>query len=125
MSTSSTSVIELTTPSRDRIRAYAQASNDLNPLHLDAKIAQAAGFKDVIAHGMLIMGLAISALKQATNANILQTSHVQFKAPVLVDTPLFITYQKHDDRVEFNVVDDHDEIKISGTASLQQPANPH
>lgn len=36
---------------------YADASGDHNPLHSDPAFAHAAGLDDVIAHGMLVMGL--------------------------------------------------------------------
>lgn len=37
---------------------YAGASGDFNPIHWNARIAQAVGLPDVIAHGMLTMALA-------------------------------------------------------------------
>lgn len=40
---------------RDQIRAYAEASGDGNPIHLDDEAARAAGLPGVIAHGMLGM----------------------------------------------------------------------
>jgi len=40
---------------RDQIRAYAEASGDHNPIHLDDNAARAAGLPGVIAHGMLGM----------------------------------------------------------------------
>ncbi len=43
--------------SREMLAQYAEASGDLNPLHLDAAFARKAGFDDVIAHGMLGMAL--------------------------------------------------------------------
>lgn len=49
--------------SREQIKDYAAASGDFNPIHLDANFAKAAGFSDVIAHGMLSMGLVSAALK--------------------------------------------------------------
>lgn len=36
------------------IDAFAHASGDHNPLHVDSEFARAAGFKDRIAHGMLL-----------------------------------------------------------------------
>lgn len=42
---------------REQIAAYAQASGDLNPLHLDPEFARKAGFDDVVVHGMLSMAL--------------------------------------------------------------------
>lgn len=42
---------------RDMLARYAEASGDLNPLHLDPAFARKAGFDDVIVHGMLGMAL--------------------------------------------------------------------
>ncbi|WLR51643.1 MaoC/PaaZ C-terminal domain-containing protein [Bacillus tianshenii] len=41
---------------------YAGASGDFNPIHTVVPIAKKAGFDDVIAHGMLVMGFAGQAL---------------------------------------------------------------
>ena len=41
--------------SREQIAAYAEASGDHNPIHLDDEAARAAGLPGVIAHGMLGM----------------------------------------------------------------------
>jgi acyl dehydratase len=42
---------------REQIAAYAQASGDHNPIHLDDDFARTVGLPGVIAHGMLQMGL--------------------------------------------------------------------
>jgi acyl dehydratase len=42
---------------REQIRAYAEASGDDNPVHLDDDAAKRAGLPGVIAHGMLTMAL--------------------------------------------------------------------
>ena len=39
----------------EQIRAYAEASGDRNPIHLDDRFARRAGLPGVIAHGMLTM----------------------------------------------------------------------
>lgn len=49
--------------SRDQLRRYAEASGDLNPIHLSDEAAEEAGLPGVIAHGMLTvatMGLLFS-----------------------------------------------------------------
>ncbi|MDP9246828.1 MAG: MaoC family dehydratase N-terminal domain-containing protein [Candidatus Dormibacteraeota bacterium] len=49
---------ELTiTFTREQIEAYAEASGDRNPIHLDEEFARSVGLPGVIAHGMLQMGL--------------------------------------------------------------------
>lgn len=47
---------------REQIRAYAEASGDDNPVHLDDDAARRAGLPGVIAHGMLTMALLARAL---------------------------------------------------------------
>ncbi len=39
---------------REQLRAYAEASGDPNPIHLDDAVARKAGLPGIIAHGMLI-----------------------------------------------------------------------
>ncbi len=45
--------------SRDQLAAYANASGDMNPIHLNETVAKSVGLPDVISHGMLTMGRAI------------------------------------------------------------------
>lgn len=47
---------------RDQLKAYAQASGDVNPIHLDETFAKEAGFPSVIAHGMLSMAFLGDAI---------------------------------------------------------------
>jgi acyl dehydratase len=42
----------------EQIHAYAQASGDKNPIHLDDGFARSVGLPGVIAHGMLTMAFA-------------------------------------------------------------------
>ena len=41
----------------EQIAEYAQASGDINPIHLDDDFARSVGLPGLIAHGMLQMGL--------------------------------------------------------------------
>lgn len=41
---------------REQLHAYAEASGDHNPIHLNDDFARLAGLDGVIAHGMLSMG---------------------------------------------------------------------
>jgi acyl dehydratase len=47
---------------RQRIKAYADASGDQNPIHQDDAVARAVGLPGVIAHGMLSFGLLSRAV---------------------------------------------------------------
>lgn len=52
------SVSELTvTFTKEQIAAYADASGDRNPIHLDEDFAKRVGLPGVVAHGLLQMGL--------------------------------------------------------------------
>lgn len=48
--------------SRDSLVRYAGASGDFNPIHYNDTVATSVGLDGVIAHGMLTMGTAISAV---------------------------------------------------------------
>lgn len=50
---------------KDQIAAYARASGDMNPIHLDDDFARTVGLPGVIAHGMLQMGLMATVAAQA------------------------------------------------------------
>ena len=43
---------------KEQIAAYAEASGDHNPIHLDDEFARSVGLPGVIVHGMLQMGIA-------------------------------------------------------------------
>jgi acyl dehydratase len=50
---------------REQIAAYAEASGDHNPIHLDDSVARSVGLPGIIAHGMLQMGLAARVAVEA------------------------------------------------------------
>jgi acyl dehydratase len=45
------------TVGQEQIDAYAEASGDHNPIHLDAEFARSVGLPGTIAHGMLEMAI--------------------------------------------------------------------
>ncbi|MER5732705.1 MaoC family dehydratase [Streptomyces sp. NPDC002138] len=80
----------------DRIRAYAHASGDLNPIHLDPEAARAAGFDGVIAHGMSVVALAVEEAVDrfaAGDATRVRGLGGRFSAPVPPGVPLDIVLQ--------------------------------
>jgi acyl dehydratase len=50
---------------KDDLKAYAAASGDPNPIHVDDEFARNAGYTGVFAHGMLSMGYLGQFLVQA------------------------------------------------------------
>lgn len=70
---------------REDVKAYAAASGDRNPLHLDDEAAHAAGFPGIIAHGMFTLGhLTSCIIAWAGEGSTLARVRVQFRAPVFV-----------------------------------------
>ncbi len=68
-----------------QIRDYAEASGDFNEIHLNPEFAKTAGFSDVIAHGMLSMGLMGVALeKWGVTTETLKSFETKFKDVVHV-----------------------------------------
>jgi len=83
-------VLELT---RADLRAYAEASGDANPIHLDEAVARSVGLPDVIAHGMLTMGLAGSVVADwAGDPGAVVSFATRFTHPVVVpaDAPAVV-----------------------------------
>ena len=69
---------------REQIAAYAEASGDRNPIHLDDDFARSVGLPGVIAHGMLQMGIAATvAAEEAGGPDRLRRLSVRFAGMVL------------------------------------------
>lgn len=49
---------------REKIREYAQATGETNPLHLDVEAARAAGYRDLVAPPMFVAVYAGPAFRQ-------------------------------------------------------------
>src|SRR5690606_22098398 len=69
------------------IRMFAEASGDVNPVHLDEDYAKTTMFGKRIAHGMLTASLisAILGNDLPGNGSIYLEQTVKFKAPVFID----------------------------------------
>lgn len=73
-----------------QLRAYADASGDQNPIHLDEEVAKSVGLPGVIAHGMLTAGFigerAKKFVSQETGLSsaILKKIQIRFKSMTLL-----------------------------------------
>ena len=68
---------------REQIAAYAEASGDRNPIHLDDDFARSVGLPGVIAHGLLQMGIAGTvASEEAGGGDRLRRLHCRFAGMV-------------------------------------------
>ena len=70
---------------RQDLVKYAQASGDHNKIHLDEDFAKSVGLPDIIAHGMLTMGVASRVVTNwVKDINAIKSFSVKFSAPVVV-----------------------------------------
>ena len=70
---------------RESMVRYAGASGDFNPIHWNERTARAVALPDVIAHGMLTMGLAARVITDwAGDPGAVIEYGVRFTRPVVV-----------------------------------------
>lgn len=120
--------------SREQLRAYAEASGDFNPIHLDEEVAKKVGLPGIIAHGMLIAGLmaerALSFVQKETSLQGYELVQFQtrFKAMTFLgDTPFVggvvkeLTEQNIS--IEIQARNQRGEVTTLGTAKFRMKKN--
>lgn len=103
----------------EQIAAYARASGDMNPIHLDDRFAKSVGLPGVIAHGMLQMSIAaVVAAKAAGGPQRLRRVTVRFAGMVRPgDTVTFSADETDPGRLQLKAVNqDGDVILTKGVA---------
>ena len=82
------------TVTQDQINAYAEASGDHNPIHVDADFARAVGLPGTIAHGLLDMGILTEAVARwAGGYDRVLSVACRFSKPLLPGDSLTCTGQ--------------------------------
>jgi acyl dehydratase len=80
------------TVSQEQIKAYADASGDHNPIHLDADFAVSVGLPGTIAHGMLELGILAEAISRwAGGSANLRSLSCRFSKPLLAGDTIICT----------------------------------
>jgi len=76
----------LVTP--ERVRAYADAAHDHNPIHLDAAFAATTHFGGPIAHGMLLLAYLARVLGERFGRAWVENGALEarFRGPAMVGT---------------------------------------
>ena len=101
---------------RALLKQYADASGDQNPIHQDEAFAKSVGLPDVIAHGMLTMGLVAKYVSDIAggSAKVLEFGG-RFTKPVIVpagvDVDVTVTATVTD------VVDGKASLSLSATSA--------
>jgi acyl dehydratase len=77
---------------QEQINAYAEASGDHNPIHLDPEFAESVGLPGAIAHGLLELGILAEAIASwaGGSANLLSLS-CRFSKPLLAGDTIICT----------------------------------
>ena len=109
-----------------RINAYADASGDHNPIHIDPEFARSTPFGGTIAHGMLVLAL-IGEMMRGAYGEMWSTSgklKVRFKAPTRPGdrvTASATLAKESADGVEYAVrcASQSGEVLIEGRASVR------
>lgn len=106
---------------------YAGASGDFNPIHTVAKAAKKAGLNDTIAHGMLMMGFAATALTTWFPYQQLKQWDITFKKMTFPGECLTITghiVEESDDGLsqlgELVIQNEKNEVKLVGSFQIMK-----
>lgn len=77
------------------IEAFARASGDMNPVHLDANYAATTPFGRRIAHGLLTASIVSAVLGNDLPGpgTIYMSQELKFKAPVFLDDEITATVE--------------------------------
>jgi len=110
----------------EQIAAYARASGDTNPIHLDEKFAKSVGLPGVIAHGMLQMSIAaVVAGKAAGGPQRLRKLACRFAGMVEPgDTVTFSAEETEPGRLQLRAVNQHGDVILTKAYAEFEPGLP-
>ena len=114
------------TISQEQLRAYADASGDHNPIHVDEEYARTTPFGGTIAHGMLVAALIGEMMYAAHDAAWSENGQmrIRFKAPTrpgdTVTASADPPASRDGGRLEYAVrcTDQRGDVLIEGRASV-------
>ncbi|MDE2765388.1 MAG: MaoC family dehydratase [Chloroflexota bacterium] len=112
---------------QEQLRAYADASGDHNPLHLDPGYAATTMFGRPIAHGMLVLAFVSEMMTDAFGERWLEggSLRARFRAPVYPGDTVRAAATKRgeeDGAVHYDVAvrNQDDQAVIDGHASVKE-----
>jgi acyl dehydratase len=108
---------------KDQIAAYAEASGDHNPIHLNAEFARSVGLPGVIAHGLLQMGiLAVVAGEAAGGPERLRRVSCRFAGMVEPgDTVTFSAETAGQGKLELKAINQRGESVLTKASADYAP----
>lgn len=103
---------------------YAGASGDFNELHTVTQSAIDRGHKNVVSHGMYVMGLATNAIMQWFPASKIQHIKVRFQSAVYPGDELTIKGQWAEKETgtqgNIEIIDNAGQIKLLGNFEMKK-----
>jgi acyl dehydratase len=104
---------------KDQIAAYADASGDHNPIHLDDDFARSVGLPGRIAHGMLQMAIAGTVAAEAAGGGArLRRLQCRFAGMVVPgDTVTFTAQPAGPGKLELRAVNQRGEPVLTKAAA--------
>ncbi|MFC7378485.1 MaoC family dehydratase [Brevundimonas sp. GCM10030266] len=120
---------KIITATEDRIRLFAEASDDFNPVHLDEAFAAKTAYRGRIAHGLLSasFGSAVVGTVLPGAGSIYISQQLQFHLPVRIDDVVtirisVISVDQESARVELNCEGFVDgKLIMDGIATVRVP----
>jgi acyl dehydratase len=108
---------------REQIAAYAEASGDHNPIHLDDEFARSVGLPSLIAHGMLQMGIAATVAAEAAGGpENLRRMWVRFAGMVVPgDEVTFSAQPVGEGRIDIMALNQRGEAVLTKAAAEYTP----
>lgn len=106
------------------VRAFADASGDQNPIHLDPEYASETRFGRPIVQGVLTVGVVSAALAHLPGLTIYLSQDVTFEEPVAVGAEITAVCEVVDDlgsgrfRLTTQVFDEDGEQVLDGNATV-------
>ncbi|MFT3892198.1 MAG: MaoC family dehydratase [Anaerolineales bacterium] len=116
--------------SAEDVKRFAEVVGDLNPIHLDAEMAEKSFFKRRIVHGAFLGGLISKVLGMdfPGQGTVYISQNSVFKRPIYVDTAVTVEVkvtqvlaEKRRLILDTNVLNDKGELCMSGSATIWLP----
>jgi acyl dehydratase len=109
---------------REQIAAYAEASGDHNPIHVDDAVASSVGLPGIIAHGMLQMGLAARvAAEAAGGADRLRRLTCRFAGMVRPGDTVTFRAEKRDGHIEITATNQEGQPVLTKASAEVNPSH--
>ena len=100
----------------DITKAYSEASNDFNPIHLDEDTAKKAGLSGIIVHGLCTMAMTMEQIIDTNlngNPSVLDSITLRFSSPVYPGDSLQVNTYKSENPNTINFdVSNSSNIKV-------------